>query len=271
MLPYGLPLVPGLLAIWAMAYADRLILARSAGTDDVGLYAIANRVTQPLTLVASAITIAYYPLMLDAARDRPDDERRLRRQVATGSLILGLGISVVLVALAPEIVRVLAPGYEGATESIGPLAVGLSLYVLVSILFGSFLLLRRTALITALTIIAGIGNVLLCIVLVPRLGSLGAALGTAGGYALLAGLSLWFGLRYEPEGHDALGLGKAFAIGIATIGTAGVLTETVDGTRGLLARLACVAVFGAALMIFRVLTPRHLVALARLARLGKAD
>jgi O-antigen/teichoic acid export membrane protein len=266
MLTYGLPLVPGLLSIWAMAYADRIILAVSAGSDDVGLYAIANRVAQPISLLATAIAVAYHPLMLDVARDRPDDERRLRRQVATATLILGLGISVILVALGPEIVRAVAPGYEDATESIGPLAVGLTLYALVSILVGSFLLLRRTALTAAFTVLAGAASVLLCIALVPTLGAFGAALGTAGGYALLAGSYLWFGLRHDPEAHDPRRLGQVFAIGVATIGVAGILSETTDGPMSFLARLGCVVIFAAALLAFRVVTPSLLSALARLVR-----
>lgn len=266
MLPYGLPLVPGLLSIWAMAYADRLILAQFAGTDDVGLYAVANRISQPVALVATAVTVAYYPFMFDVARDRPDDERLLRRDVAVAVLSVGLGISVLLAALGPELVHVLAPDYDGATSSIGPLAAGLSAYSLASILFGSFLLAHRTALITGLTVLAGVVNLLLCVGLIPVFGALGAALGTAGGYVTLAGVTLWLACRSEPSAHDPARLLIVFATGIGAICAAGLLAASVDGPTGVLSRLGCAVAFAAALFAFGVLRGSHVRALLTLVR-----
>ena len=51
MLRYGLPLIPGLVALWATAYADRLLLANIEDLDAVGLYAIAARFAAPVMLL----------------------------------------------------------------------------------------------------------------------------------------------------------------------------------------------------------------------------
>ena len=263
MLAFGLPLVPGTLSIWGMAYADRLILGAFSGVDEVGIYAIANRITQPVGLLASALTIAYYPLMFDLARDRPEYERVVRRYMGRASLLLGLCLSLVLAAAAPELISILAPGYDRAAQVVGTLGIGLSLYSLVSVLVGSFLVMKRTGLTAVFCILAAVLNIGLCVSLVPAFGAAGAATGTACGYAFLAGMYLRFGVRNEPEAHDVRRLLMAFLIGVIAIALTGIIIETTSGFTSLLLRMACVGAFGLATLAFGVISPRHVTRVLR--------
>ena len=258
MLAFGLPLVPGTLALWGMAYADRVILGSVAGTDAVGVYAIANRVTMPLALLSTAIGIAYLPFMFELARDSPDRERSVRRRMGPAVLVAGLTLSVILAGFAPEIIRVLAPAFRDAADSVGVLAIGLSLYSLTSVLVGTFLVLNRTALTAVFTVMSGIANVALCLVLIPPFGPLGAALATAGGYLLLAGLYVWFGIRNETGAHDLQRLIGGFVLALVVILGILVVLRVTDGLVGFGLRVACVAVFFGLLPVFRIVTPGQL-------------
>ena len=82
MLRYGLPLIPGLVALWATAYADRLLLANLEDLEAVGLYAIASRFAAPIVLLLTAFVTAYQPFLLALRVEDPVLESELRGRIA---------------------------------------------------------------------------------------------------------------------------------------------------------------------------------------------
>jgi O-antigen/teichoic acid export membrane protein len=115
--------------------------------------------------------------------------------------------------------------------------------MVVSVIF----LRRRTAMLPVLTIAAGAANVATNLVLIPRIGVMGAAWATLVGYGLLAALTLAYARRVYPLDLDLARL--AFAIlGCGTLLAAGtILTDPMAGTvAGAAVHLALAAAFAAA-------------------------
>jgi O-antigen/teichoic acid export membrane protein len=74
MLAYGLPLLPAAGALWGLNFIDRVILVRSAGLAEAGLYALAIKFAQGMNVIARGFQLAFPPLAYSI-----DDDEEARR------------------------------------------------------------------------------------------------------------------------------------------------------------------------------------------------
>ena len=77
MLRFGIPLIPTALALWALSLIDRVMLARLADLDEVGQYAVANRVAMPVLLIVTALGVAFSPFILSIYQTDPEREKQV--------------------------------------------------------------------------------------------------------------------------------------------------------------------------------------------------
>jgi O-antigen/teichoic acid export membrane protein len=172
-----------------------------------------------------------------------------------------------IASVGPDLTDLLATARWGpdalAAADVLRVVAGASLvYGLYFMLVSAVFLRRRTVGLPLLTLAAGAANVAANLLLVPRIGIIGAAWSTLAGYAVLTGLTWWYAARGFPVRLDLVRLGL---IGGAAAGTM-LLARFVppDGASGSLTvvvHLALAAGF-AALMLPIVHEP-----VARLRRL----
>lgn len=144
MLAFGLPLVPAALALWALTFTDRLMLARLSELAAVGEYAVANRVAMPLLFAVAAFGTAFSPFILAAHSEDPEAEKELRGRVLT-YLTAGLVLlALVLGLFAREIVDIVAPGFDRAYQATGLVAAGLAAFGLSTVTMTGLSITRRT-------------------------------------------------------------------------------------------------------------------------------
>lgn len=263
MLRYGLPLIPGLVALWATAYADRLLLANIEGLDEVGLYAIASRFAAPVVLLLTAFVTAYQPFLLALRVEDPALELDLRGRIASLTAVALLAGGLPLAVFGPELIDIVTPGYDGAAEAISPLVLGTAAYGVASVFLAPLLIHRRTGVSAVLTIVMGAVNVGLCLLLIPFFGLLGAALASFGGYALLAVLYWWFGRRLDDAAYEPGRLVVAFVFAAAAGEAWRIDLDSTALT--LLAKLGVCAAFLVALRLAHVIRPADLGALREIA------
>ena len=256
MLRYGVPLIPGMAALWATAYADRVLLADIKGLGTVGLYAIASRFAAPVLLVMTAFVTAYHPFLLSLHVDQPGLERELRGRIATFVAVALLGVGLPFAVFGPELVSVVAPGYDGAVRAISPLVLATAVYGVASVLGVPTLLHRRTDVSAALSVIMAIANVTLCVALIPPFGLEGAAVAAFGGYALLAAMYWWWGRRVDDAPYEPVRLVAAFAI--AAVAGEAWRIDLSSGALTVLLKLAVCAGFVVALRLAHVIRPEDL-------------
>ena len=144
MLRFGLPLIPGLIGLWATAYADRLLLANIEDLDAVGLYAIAARFAAPVTLLLTAFVTAYHPFLSALRMEDDAAERDLRGRVATLVAVALLGPGVAIAIFGPQLIYIVTPGFDDAAEAIAPLVLGAAAYGVSSVFLAPILISRRT-------------------------------------------------------------------------------------------------------------------------------
>jgi O-antigen/teichoic acid export membrane protein len=263
MLRYGLPLVPAVLAAWALALIDRIILARLGSVAQVGQYAVANRLASLLLIGLTAFLFALTPFLLATFSEDPEQEKAARARTLTYLTFILSVSGLVLTLFAWEIVKVVAPGFIEAYKAVGPLMLGAVGYGLVSLLTTGFSIARKTGRLAALTLIAAAANIGLNFALIPPYGIVGAAFATTIGYGLLAASYYWAAQRvyWTPYEWEKVLIMLALASALGVVGVLPLGSEAV----AIPAKLLALAVFLVGLWLTRAISRAELVELKRFA------
>jgi O-antigen/teichoic acid export membrane protein len=263
LLTFGLPLVPAAVSSWALLLLDRLLLRRLEDLDAVGQYAIASRLSGVLVLGLSAFVLALGPYLLSIYADRPDQEKLVRGRTLTYmAFTLGLG-ALVLTLFAEELVAVFAPGYDEAPAAVGPLAFGAIGFGAATVLMTGIGLARRNVYVAVLSIIAALANLGLNLALIPPFGIVGAALASAGGYAVLAVLYYWAAQRVYPTPFEPWKVVAILALAVAASFAAAL---PLEGAAAAATKVAAVAAFVAACILSGAIGRDELRELGRFGR-----
>ncbi len=181
---YGLPLVGTQVATMVAAYGDRYVLQRVAGESVVGLYSVGYQFgVLVFTLGFGPLNQVWEPKRFAVAREPQRDRVYARAFILCNLAILALGTAIVLGVA--DFLRLATPPAYHAAATVVPLIVGA--YILQS--WTDFhnlgiMMREQTSWLTVanwLCAAAALGGYLL---LVPRLGAIGAGLGLLLAYLL---------------------------------------------------------------------------------------
>jgi O-antigen/teichoic acid export membrane protein len=198
-LEFGLPTVPGNLSSWVVTSSDRYIIGIFLGTAYVGLYA-------PGYALGSTIQMFMGPLglLLPAVLSKYYDENNIN------------SVKMVLKYSLKYFLLIAIPSAFGLSMLSKPLLVILStpeislqgylvtpFLAISSVFFGAFvitshiiILEKRTAITGSIYVLSAILNFLLNLVMVPRMGIVGAAFTTMIAYLLLLIVGIHYSFRY---------------------------------------------------------------------------
>jgi O-antigen/teichoic acid export membrane protein len=178
-LRYGLPAHVGQLADLATFRTDALILAASRGAAELGIYAAAVNIAEVIHYLSSSVSAA----LITTNAGRAEDTGRTTLRVLALVIAASTGAAVLGIILAPHLVRFLFG--EGFAPSSTPLRV---LFVAVvgsamgRVLWAGLVSTGRRLLASATTVGTLCTVVILDLILIPRLGAVGAALASAAAY-----------------------------------------------------------------------------------------
>lgn len=176
LLRYGVPRAPAALLSQLLFWADYFVLARTASPEELGVYAAAVRVAQALVLFLVAVNYMFSPFVADlharGERERLDSlYKALTRWVVAGTI----PILLVLLILPGPVLRAFGGEFGAGTTPLRILLVGQLVNVAVGSVGFILIMVGRTG--WDLAVYAGSFaiDVLVALVLAPRLGAEGAA------------------------------------------------------------------------------------------------
>jgi O-antigen/teichoic acid export membrane protein len=272
MLRFGFPTMPAEISLYALNFIDRIALVRFVGLAEAGLYSLAVKFSQVVTVVVRAFNLAWPPLAYSIRDD--DEARRTYAAIVTYYLLVAFTIVLALSLEARWVVRLLAaPAFFDSYKAIPLVSTGVTLYALFLVLSVAVGRVGRTEFNFPVTAAAAGCNVLLNVLLVPPLELVGAGLALVGAYLVMLALMYAVTQRVFPL---PLEWGRIIRIvGIAgAVFAFGELTLPTSGAVGLLARAALVPAFAALLYASGFLHPdevRRLRALVERVRRRTAD
>ncbi len=198
-LGFGLPKAPHGFLIQVQNLADRKILDLFVSQAQLGVYQVCYTFGNAVKFASSAFEPAWGPFIYSEIK-KPDAPRTLARVItyAFGAFTaVGLAVAV----MAREILVLMTP----RRPEVWPGAPLIPVVVLAYLLHGVFLLTsvgigieRKARYYPLVTLAAATTNVIANLLLIPRLGVLGAAWATVASYAVMAALGLTLSLRLYP-------------------------------------------------------------------------
>jgi O-antigen/teichoic acid export membrane protein len=263
---FGAPTMPAEVSLYLLNFVDRLIIVRSLGLAEAGLYSLAVKFAQAVNVLVRGFQLAWPPL---AYSIRDDDEAR--RAYATIVTLFAAGCAWVVAGMwlfSRWIVRALAaPKFFDAYEAIGLISTAVTLYALYLVLVVILGRTGRTEFNFPAAIGALIANVVLNLILVPSLGIVGAGLALVASYLVVLGLMYVFTQRLFPVPYEWGRLLRVTLTVAALVGLAELVVPT-SGALGLLLRAALFAAYPLLLLGTGFFTAGERVWLAKLRHPG---
>ncbi|MFO0881187.1 MAG: lipopolysaccharide biosynthesis protein [Gemmataceae bacterium] len=218
MLWFALPLLPGGICFFVLHHGDRFFLLRHATAGEIGSYALGYKlgmVVKMLTL--GPLLMVWSARMYAVARepDAPVQFGRATTRILGAYLLAGLGLCL----FAGEIVTILGgEEYAAAVPIVAPVVLACFFQSAATLMDAAFFIRGRTGQKFGVSLVATAAMLLLYWLLIPPYGAIGAALATAGGFAILALATYWTSQRLFPVSYE---WGRL--IGLTAVAVAGVL------------------------------------------------
>ena len=158
-LSYNLPLIPHYLSQMILNNSDRIMINDMVGSDAAGIYSLAYSLAMIMTLFNNALGQTISPWMYQKIKEKKIGDIA---PVAYLSIAVVIVVNMLLIAFAPEAVRIFAPkSYYEAIYCIPPVAMGV-LFLYSYDLFAKFAFYYER---TTMIMLASIGGAILNIVL----------------------------------------------------------------------------------------------------------
>jgi len=187
-LKVALPLIPYSLAQYLLGSSDIVMITKICGEESTAIYSVGYTCAMLIGMFQTAIRQAWTPWFTTHLHD--NEKNPCKRGVIlyiSFMLILAFGACL----LAPEIVLIIGgKKYTGAIELIPPVVIGCVFVSMSNILCDVEIFEKKTKSMAIATMIAGVINIALNLMLIPKFGYIAAA------YTTLIGYAAWFLIQY---------------------------------------------------------------------------
>lgn len=254
-LVYGLPLMAHELAFSILANMDRVLLKEITGDfAAVGIYAIGYSLAMQLNVFIDAtLSEAFTPVVMRAYETGGSGAVRALKERVLLPMTYAVGAIIAMLLVSGQDVLVALSGRDKAASGEVFIVIGItvSTYSLFAIANYGLQLKKRTMLVLIITLGAALLNIIMNLILIPRMGYMGAAWANAIAHGALAIAQL----VVCPKGLARLPEMRAVAVSLAcaTMLVAVALGSDLFGLQSVWARLFAAGVMFVALYALPVL------------------
>lgn len=239
LLRFSLPMIPTTVCWLITDLSDRSMVTAFCGEDINGIYSAAYKIPTIVNLTAGIFLQAWQFSAVAESEDRETCSRFYER-VFSGFLSLVMIGSALLILLSRFLsALLLRNAFFEAWRYMPTLLCAAAVEALVSFLASVYLVQKKTMHSFLTALVGAGGNIVLNLLLIPRMGALGAAVATLASYAVVLLLRLWDVPRLLPFGTCRL---RMFCSILLLFAAAFVMTADVPGRGILCALLAAVTV-----------------------------
>ncbi len=212
---YGIPITFSFLAFWILSLSDRYLIQIFADSTQVGLYSVGYAISEKtLNFLYTVLMLAAFPIIIDNWENYGKAKtQQLITEISRYFLIICTPIMIILVCVPEHVLFIFSSDkfIKGASVlpfiAIGVFFNGLNQYVL-----KGFELTKKSYKIAKLAALAGISNIGLNIILIPKYGFLGAGISAMTSYViyfLLANYFVKVEMAWKPPYKSIFKIGAA--------------------------------------------------------------
>ncbi len=183
-LSFNIPLIPYYLSQVIFNQSDRIMISHISGTDKAGMYGVAYTLGMVLTFVLNAINNSYVPWFYGKIKEGKGHENK---GVANGIASLMAFMLLAVIALAPEVILILAGGsYYEAVWVVPPVTLSLLLLFYSQLFINVEFFYEQKKMLVWASIGAAVLNIILNAILIPQFGFVAAGYTTLASYIVFA-------------------------------------------------------------------------------------
>ena len=204
---------------------SRALLAGVASISSVGLFALANRVTSPLSILSQAFQTAYVPEYFAARKDGGRAALQSIAKVESSFWTIGVQGTLATAILGPAVVTLMTPQrFHPAAPLVPILALGFLAQMLYALMSPEMFYLKKRWLPPLVTCANILTTILLTLALVSRYGAHGVAWASVVGTVAGSLVCIFLAARTAPIPHDWTSLVRALAVSSAAFAIFMLLT-----------------------------------------------
>lgn len=235
LLSLGAPLLGTGVAAWSMMFVDRLVLSRLVSLSQIGIYALANKVSLVLTLVIYSFNRGWTPQALERHAEEPASAGRYQAWSIVPYLAVVAWVSVGASTLAPFAIEALGgASYSDAADLAPILALGLLLAAPMPVVQITMLGTGRTSLLAWPAMVSAVLNFVAVALLGARYGLVGASIATALAFGFQLATTWFLAQRLEHVAYPWSRLGVLALLSVGAM-SAGWLPRSTLGDLGRIA------------------------------------
>ncbi len=210
---FMLPLIPHAIAGWVVNLSDRIFIERFCSLEDLAIYSLGYQLAMALEVLINSMNQAWLPFFYSNV-SKSDQKKEIKKSAHFFFLAV-LTIGLLLCLFSQEIIFISGKAeYESSTKIFPLIIFAYILYTIYFLSASTILYAKKTYVFPIITISAGLINIGLNILFIPRMGYIAAAYSTIISYFFMAVLSYLISLKYFKIPYQFLKIGVALLIAI---------------------------------------------------------
>ncbi|MBP7464428.1 MAG: oligosaccharide flippase family protein, partial [Bacteroidales bacterium] len=179
-LKFGVPLIPHVIGAIIITYSDRLFITNMVSIAETGLYSVGYNVGMIVYLVQNSFNQAWVPWFYEKLKgDRHSDKRNIVKFTYLYYLAMGLMVAAVTLGTPWFFATFLGQSYQNAVQFVFWIALGFGFNGMYKMVVNYIFYLKKTYIISIMTVVTAVINILLNYFFIRSMGAIGAAKATA--------------------------------------------------------------------------------------------
>lgn len=172
---------------------DQIMLGKMIDNQAVGIYSAASQLSETWYFIPTAIATSIFPRLIKLKETNENDYNKTIQKSLDLVFIISLGLSIAITILSKPIVILIFGSKFSDSSLILSIHIWASIFIFLRAIFSKWLIVEDLYIFSIVTHAAGaIINIILNLVLIPRMGPTGAAISTLISYSVASYFSLFF-------------------------------------------------------------------------------
>ena len=198
-LKFGMPLIPSQLSSWVVNSSDRYVIGIFRGIASVGIYSAAYGIGSIISMFLAPLNFVLVPALSKSYDEGKIEEvKNLLSYSLKYLLMLAIPSAFGLSILAKPILQIMTkPEFVSSGCLIIPfVALSMVLFCIYGVVGQVIVLVKKTRITGTIWVIAGLANLGLNIIFVPKIGIFGAAITTLIAFAMATAITSYYSFKF---------------------------------------------------------------------------
>ena len=182
-------------SIFAIIYLkiDLIMLRNLSSNEQVGIYAIASRLSEAFYIIPTVLMVSFYPKLIKLYSESKSQFILRIQQILDGFFLLALAISVTVIFISEDFISFAYGNDFRESASVLNIHILASLFIFMRAVFSKWIIIEDLIYLSLISQgLGALANCVLNFILIPEYGSIGASLATLVSYSVASYFVLIF-------------------------------------------------------------------------------